>query len=93
MVEAPWTGLPPASRSFQAARAIDAGSIAPWSKNPLSSIATVASLRTCGRARAGTGWRMVLARMKPISEPSAAKIAEERPRCTGFRRESGGPEL
>jgi hypothetical protein len=36
---------------------------------------------------------MVLARMKPISEPSAAKIAEERPCCTGFKLASGGAEL
>ena len=58
--------------SFQAARAMPSGSSAPWLKKFLSSIATVASLRVCGSAFAGTGWRMLSERMKPIRLPSAA---------------------
>ncbi len=72
IVEAPWTGLPPASASFQAARTMPSGSIAPCLKKFLSSIATVASFSVCGSASEETGWRMLSERMKPIRLPSAA---------------------
>ena len=73
IVEAPWTGLPPACRSFKPARD-DAGVV---------ERAVVVEVLVLDRDRRvlevaaaalfeETGWRMLLDLMKPIRVPSAA---------------------
>ena len=51
----------------------------PWLKKLLSSIATVASLRSCGILSLAIGWRMLSEWINPIREPSAAYTFETVP--------------